>query len=247
MPTHISLFLGTVVHEALEWLYHQVKYHEISVDELIEYFTDNWTKQFNEDIRVENGDEIDAYNKAVRLLTDYYTKNKPFKQNVIAIERKVLFPIDSEGKYFIQGFIDRLDMAEDGTYEVHDYKTNQSMKKREDFSNDRQLALYHIGLQEAFGKEIKVKLIWHFLNFNQQIVSQRTQEELDKLKEDTFTLIKKIESTTEWPACNGRYCDWCNYKRENGVTYDDIVKMFDDVLKVEEMKNIASDGQNLLS
>ena len=247
MPTHISLFLGTVVHEALEWLYHQVKYHEISVDELIEYFTDNWTKQFNEDIRVENGDEIDAYNKAVRLLTDYYTKNKPFKQNVLAIERKVLFPIDSEGKYFIQGFIDRLDMAEDGTYEVHDYKTNQSMKKREDFSNDRQLALYHIGLQEAFGKEIKVKLIWHFLNFNQQIVSQRTQEELDKLKEDTFTLIKKIESTTEWPACNGRYCDWCNYKRENGVTYDDIVKMFDDVLKVEEMKNIASDGQNLLS
>src|SRR3989344_5169266 len=63
MQTHISLFLGTVVHEALEWLYHQVKYHEISVDELIEYFTEKWTKQFSEDIRIENGDEVDAYNK----------------------------------------------------------------------------------------------------------------------------------------------------------------------------------------
>ncbi len=108
MPLHVSLFLGTTVHEALEWLYHQVKYHEISVDELIEYFTEKWTSSFNEDIRIENGDEMDVYNKGVRFLTDYYTKNKPFKQNVIAIERKVLFPIDDEKKYFIQGHIQNI-------------------------------------------------------------------------------------------------------------------------------------------
>ncbi|MSS74359.1 PD-(D/E)XK nuclease family protein [Candidatus Pacearchaeota archaeon] len=247
IPTHISLFLGTTVHEALEWLYHQAKHREISVDDLIEYFTDQWTSQFNEDIRVENGDEVDAYNRAVKLLTDYYTKNKPFKQNVIAIERKVFFPIDDEKKYFIQGFIDRLDMAEDGTYEVHDYKTNQSMKKREDFDKDKQLALYHIGLQEAFGKDIKVKLIWHFLSFNRQIVSQRTQEELDKLRTDTFELIKKIECMTEWPACNGKYCDWCSYKRENKVTYESIVQDFDEQIKAIEMKKIADTGQKFLS
>ena len=247
MQTHISLFLGTTVHEALEWLYYQIKHREISIDELIEYFTEKWTTNFSEDIRVENGDEMDAYNRGVKLLVDYYTKNKPFKQNVIAIERKVLFPIDEEKKYFIQGFIDRLDMAEDGTYEVHDYKTNQSMKRREEFDKDKQLALYHIGLQEAFGKDIRVKLVWHFLSFNQQIFSQRTQEELDKLKEDTFALIQKIESTTEWSPCNKKFCDWCNYKNENGVTYDDVVKMFDDVKKAEEMRKIASTGQKFLS
>ncbi len=247
MQTHISLFLGTVVHEALEWLYHQVKYHVIEIDELIEYFTERWTKQFNENIRIENGDEIDAYNKGVRFLTDYYTKNKPFKQNVLAVEHKVLFSVDDAGEYKIQGYIDRLDVAEDGTYEVHDYKTNQSMKKREDFAKDRQLALYDIGLREQFGKDIKVKLIWHFLNFNQDIVSERTPYELEKLKIDTLALIKKIESTTEWPSCNGKYCDWCNYKNENGITYEDAVKMFDDVKKVEEMKKIASTGQKFLS
>ncbi len=247
MQTHISLFLGTVVHEALEWLYHQVKYHSIEIDEVIEYFTERWTKQFGENIRIENGDEIDAYNKGVRFLTDYYTKNKPFKQNVLAVEHKVLFSIDDAGEYKIQGYIDRLDVAEDGTYEVHDYKTNQSMKKREDFAKDRQLALYDIGLREQFGKDIKVKLIWHFLNFNQDIVSERTPYELEKLKQDTLELIKKIESTTDWPSCNGRYCDWCNYKSENEITYDDAVKMFDDAQKVEEMKKIASTGQKFLS
>ncbi len=247
MQTHVSLFLGTTVHEALEWLYHQVKYHEISVDELIEYFTEKWTSNFSEEIRIDNGDEIDIYNKGVRFLADYYTKNKPFKQNVVAIERKVLFPIDEEKKYFIQGFIDRLDMSEDGTYEVHDYKTNQSMKRREDFEKDRQLALYHIGLQEAFGKDIKVRLVWHFLNFNQQIFSQRTQEELDKLKTDTFALIRKIESTTEWPPCGKQFCDWCNYKNENGVTYEDVVNMFNEQQKQAEMKKIAMTGQKFLS
>src|SRR3989344_2939268 len=140
MQTSMPLFLGSTVHEALEWLYHQIKYHEITIDELIEYFTDRWSAQFDENIRVENGDEIDAYNKAVRFLTDYYTKHKPFKENVIAIERKVLFPLDSEGNYKIQGYIDRLDVAEDGTYEIHDYKTNQSMKRQSEIDNDRQLA-----------------------------------------------------------------------------------------------------------
>jgi len=231
MPTSMPLFLGSIVHESLEWLYHQIKHRKIEVDDLIEHFTDEWTKTFDENIKVENGDEVDAYNRGVRFLIDYYTKNKPFNQNVLAIEHKVLFPLDSEGKYKIQGFIDRLDMAEDGTYEVHDYKTNQSMKNKDQIDNDRQLALYDIGLRETFGKDIKVKLIWHFLNFNRQVVSERTSEQLEKLKLDTIELIKKIESATEWPACNGRYCDWCCYKRENGATYEQFIKEVDEIQK----------------
>lgn len=233
IPVTMPLFLGTVTHEALEWLYHQVKHREVTVDELIEHFAENWVKQIEKDnIVIENGDEIDSYNKGVRFLVDYYTKNKPFNQKVIAIEHKILFPLDEEGKYKIQGFIDRLDMAEDGTYEVHDYKTNQSMKKKEDFENDKQLAFYDIGLRETFGKDIKVKLVWHFLNFNMKIVSQRTPEQLEKLKADTLELVKKIESATEWPSCNGRYCDWCKYKRENKITYEEFIKNHDNLQKV---------------
>lgn len=232
IPTAMPLFLGTATHEALEWLYHQVKHREVSVDELIEYFTENWTKKIEEEeIEIENGDEMDNYNKGVRFLTDYYTKNKPFNQKVIAIEHKILFPLDDEGKYKIQGFIDRLDMGEDGVYEVHDYKTNQSLKKKEEFDNDRQLALYDIGLRETFGKDIKVRLIWHFLNFNMRIVSERTPAQLEKLKADTLELVKKIESTTEWPSCGGRYCDWCKYKKENKTTYEQFINSFKEIAK----------------
>ena len=227
IPITMPLFLGTVVHEALEWLYHQIKHREVTVDELIEHFTEHWVEQVEkENLEVENGDETNGYNKGVRFLADYYTKNKPFNQKVLAIEHKILFPLDEEGKYKIQGFIDRLDISEDGTYEVHDYKTNQSMKKREEIENDRQLALYDIGLRETYGKDIKVKLIWHFLNFNCEVTSSRTPEQLVSLKEGTLALIKQIESATEWSACGGRYCDWCKYKRENKITYEEFLKSF---------------------
>lgn len=242
MPTAMPLFLGTVVHEALEWLYHQIKHREVSIDELIEYFTERWTEQFDENINIENGDEMDNYNKGIRFLTDYYTKNKPFNQKVLAIEHKVFFPLDAEGKYKIQGFIDRLDMSQDGTYEVHDYKTNQSMKKKEEIDKDRQLALYHIGLKEAFGKDIKVKLIWHFLNFNRDVTSERTDEQLEKLRQDTLELIKRIENEKEWPACGGRYCDWCNYKKETGYTYEEFVKNYDEIM-IEAAKIVSDDLQ----
>lgn len=244
MPTHISLFLGSVVHEALEWLYHQVKYHEITIDELIEYFTDRWSTQFDENVRIENGDEIDAYNKAVRFLTDYYTKHKPFKENVLAIERKILFPLDADKKYFIQGFIDRLDLADDGTYEVHDYKTNAYPKKQDEVDKDRQLALYHLGLKEAFGNGIKVRLVWHFLSHNLQMVSERSEDKLEKLRNETLELIKKIESTKEWSACGSKYCEWCRYKIENGLTYEEFIKKFNE-LQNEAVKNLA-DEQSLL-
>ena len=115
------------------------------------------------------------------------------------------------------------------------------MKKQTEIDNDRQLALYHLGLQEIFGKEINVRLIWHFLNFNQQVTSRRSQEQLDKLKADTLSLVKKIETTTEWPACGSRYCDWCEYKREKGITYDEFVKEFDE--KEQEAKRFIEKSQ----
>lgn len=243
MPTTIPLFLGSATHEALEWLYHQVKHRPVEVDDLIEYFTERWLALLqDESLRAQDGEDIEAYNKGVRFLTDYYTKNKPFNQKVLAIEHKVLFSLDPEGKYKIQGFIDRLDMAEDGTYEVHDYKTNQAMKKKEQIDQDRQLAFYHIGLKETFGNDIKVNLIWHFLNFNRDVTSSRTDEQLEKLRIDTIELIKKIESTTEWSSCKSKYCDWCNYKKDNNVTYEDYIKNFEDA-QGAVLKFVADDVQ----
>ena len=47
----IEGFLGSKVHETLEWLYHQVKKEKIpTIDEMIIHYATNWEKDFNSEI-----------------------------------------------------------------------------------------------------------------------------------------------------------------------------------------------------
>jgi RecB family exonuclease len=201
----------------LEWLYNQVKQgRQVEMHKLIVNFAENWQKNLSPNTKIKSDETAEQYfNKGIKFLADYYLKHEPFVDNTLYIEKKIIFPLDEEHK--IQGYIDRLVLNENGEYEIHDYKTNANMKKQEDVDADRQLALYHLGLQEMLGKNISVKLIWHMLAHNKTITSRRTQEQLENLKQETLALIKKIETTTEWPACDKPWCDWCSYKKENNL------------------------------
>ncbi|MCH7568127.1 MAG: PD-(D/E)XK nuclease family protein [Nanoarchaeota archaeon] len=218
LPKSIEAFLGGMVHKSLEWLYREVKEEkEVNMDDLMKNFANNWISNFSHDLRINWGKSEDYFNKGIKFLIDYYQKNKPFNDNTIEIEKKILFNLDEGAEYKIRGYIDRIVLNENGEYEVHDYKTNDFMKTQEEVDADRQLAFYHLGINELFGQQAKIKLIWHFLAHNKTIVSRRSQEQLEQLKKETLELIKKIENTIEWPACGKRYCDWCTYKRTNRI------------------------------
>ena len=217
LPKSMELFLGDIVHQSLEWFYEEIKlgnFHD--ADDLITKFANLWPDNFSNNLRLNGYSRVEDYfNKGIKFLVDYYYKNKPFIENTIHIEKKILFPLDNSKEYYIQGYIDRVVLNKDGEYEVHDYKTNDSLKSQEQIDLDRQLAFYHLGLQEELGKEIKVKLIWHFLAHNKTIISSRNPEQLEKLKHDTFNLIKTIENTNVFPPCNKSWCDWCSFKKNN--------------------------------
>ena len=57
---------------------------------------------------------------------------------------------DASG-YWIQGFIDRIARARDGAIEIQDYKTSARLPSQANVDDDRQLALYQIGVGERFG------------------------------------------------------------------------------------------------
>jgi len=218
LPVSIHLFLGKEVHDTLEELYKKKMAGEIwEMDEMIRHFAQNWKKGFNSGIRVSNGGAESFFHKGIKFLIDYYQTHKPFKDDTMETEKRIVFQLDETGEVGIQGFVDRLVKTGWDQFEVHDYKTNAMMKKQEEVDADRQLAFYHIGLQKLFGKELKVKLVWHFLAHNRSITSTRSQEQLEKLRVDTLKLINEIESNTVWPACGRKWCDWCDYKKKNGL------------------------------
>jgi len=186
----IESFLGKIVHSTLEWLYNQVKENKIpSIDEVVTYYSNNWEENYESTIKIVKKEFIikDYFNKGIQFLLNYYTKHKPFNDNTLEVEKRIMINLDEKGEYKIQGFIDRLvHNLEKDEFEIHDYKTGNSLPTKEKIENDRQLALYSIAIKELFGEDKEVLLIWHYLAHNQKIISKRTNEQLQQLKRNNW-------------------------------------------------------------
>jgi len=211
----IETYLGKMVHSTLEWLYSKIGEKQVpTIDEMIIYYTKKWGDDYNpEKIIIKKQSAKDFFNKGIQFLINYYMKNRPFDDNTIGIEKEIMVKLDTDGKYKIRGFIDRLVYNEKKRIiEIHDYKTSANLPTREAIENDRQLGLYSAAIKELFGKEEEILLTWHYLAHNIKIYSKRTNDQLSQLKNETLELIKKIEATTEFRANKGSHCNWCEYK-----------------------------------
>jgi putative RecB family exonuclease len=212
----IEGFLGNRVHDTLEWIYNSVKQGTIpELDSVIKFYSDSWHKEYSEEIKIvkQELDCEDYYNLGIKFLIDYYFKNTPFKDNTIATEMKIVISLDDSDKYQVQGFIDRLvHNKETNIFEIHDYKTGNSLKSQEELDKDRQLALYALGIRKKYEEASDVHLIWHFLAHNKKMTSSRTIGELDRLKDEIISLIDTIESTKEFNPNPGCLCGWCEFQ-----------------------------------
>ncbi len=210
----VETFLGSWVHNALEKLYKDLKFEKLlSLKELIAYFDKQWKENWNSTIKINKKDYTsENYRKmGVRYLTDYYNRHKPFDQGkVIGLETTDYLDIGSGYKFHIR--IDRLVDCGQGLYEVHDYKTNNSLPKQQYLDADRQLAMYSLWVKLNFKDCKKVRLVWHFLAFDKEMDSFRTVDQLEGLRKEVVEQIKKIETVKEFPANESRLCDWCAYQ-----------------------------------
>lgn len=218
--TTAEAFMGSMVHDTLEHLYKLVEMERTPKwEELNAYYEGEWDKGWNENILIVREHLVgeDYKNVGRRCVMDYFKKFYPFRDaRVLGLEERLVFDLDPSGNYKIQGFIDRLAEAEDGTIEIHDYKTNTRMRTQEEVDKDRQLALYQIGIQHRLNDVKGVKLIWHYLRANRSLVSRRTPDQLEELRFDTIRLIDTIEDAKvreEFPPHESMLCDWCEFRQ----------------------------------
>ncbi|MGD9346871.1 MAG: PD-(D/E)XK nuclease family protein [Candidatus Aminicenantes bacterium] len=248
----IETFLGSRVHEALEKLYRNIQFERLlSVDEVLAFYNREWEKNWKATIIIVNKDYTqENYRKmGERYLKDYYKRHTPFNTGkILGLETTDTLPLDKEGMYSFYIRIDRLMDMGDGVYEVHDYKTNMSLPRQKDLDKDRQLAMYSLWVQEQFKDFKKVRLVWHFLAFDKEMESYRTEKQLDDLRKDVLDEIHKIEAAEEFPAHVTRLCQWCLYrgicpewkhqvvledKTENEYLNDPGVKLVDEYVKIK--------------
>jgi RecB family exonuclease len=213
----IEAFVGKRVHEILERLYLFIGRGQIpGVEKVVDRYQKLWDETYDADrVRIiREGTPLSFYrNLGESCLRGYYLRHYPFDDSeTLGIEKRVVFPLDDAGEYKMQGIIDRISRAHDGVIEVHDYKTGARVPSQKMLDQDRQLALYQIGLTRQFGEDQPFRLVWHYVAKNQIRVSTRTPEQLTKLRETTIGRIDEIQSATEFPAKKISLCPWCEYK-----------------------------------
>jgi len=212
----VEAFLGIRVHETLEKLYRDLMHEKKNtLEELLFHLDNEWEKNWNDDIVIvkKQFSKENYHDMARRFVTDYYNSYDPFDQTrTIALEERIHIDLDGNGEYQLQGYIDRLSESKDSRYEIHDYKTNSRLPMPESIRSDRQLALYALGVKEQYPNVDDIRLVWHFLAFDKEITSSRTDQELQEIKDSTIQLIDKIRSTEEFPTSPSGLCNWCEFR-----------------------------------
>ncbi len=212
----VEAFLGSMVHETLEKLYKDLMFQKLNTEEeILEWYNERWRKMWNDGIlivRNEYGPE-NYRMMGERFIRDYYRRYHPFdRPRTIGLEIPVKIRLDNEGRYLMRGYIDRLAYAGNGVYEIHDYKTNGSLPVNEYLEKDRQLALYAIAVKQNYSDAKRVKLVWHFLAHDKEIVMEKSDEQLEKLRKETIELIDRINSAKEFRPRESAICDWCEFR-----------------------------------
>lgn len=211
----VEAFLGSRVHDTLEKCYNDLKLTKVnSLPDLLAYYNRIWHENWYDSIIIVKQELTQEHYRALgeKLIENYYKRYSPFSADItIQTEMRVGFSLDADNEYRMRGYIDRLSRTQDGTYEIHDYKTSAYLPGQEDADKDRQLGLYHIGIQKRWPDVKNIRLIWHYLAFDVELVSYRTPEAISSLIESTKSLIDEIESAQDFPPKESRLCDWCEY------------------------------------
>jgi len=215
IPTTIEAFMGNMVHQALEYLYELKKFKKrVAKASVVKKYRDLWVKNYSDDILIVKDLKAENYKKmGEKYISDYYDRMKPFEQmTILGLETMDRMTLSDGNQWHVR--IDKLGCDSEGNYFVCDYKTNARMKDQEEADADRQLALYSIWVKDKFKDAKSVKLVWHMLAFNKDAVSERTDEQLEKLQADVIEKIKEIESAVEFPRKQTALCNYCGFKSE---------------------------------
>ncbi len=210
----IEAFMGDMVHQTLEKLYKDKKFSKrIAKASVIKFYRELWDKEYTADVKiVKEGLTADNYKKmGEKFLSDYFDTYKPFDQlTILGLETQDRMTLPDGNRWHVR--IDKFACDSEGNYYVCDYKTNSRMKDQEEADSDRQLAMYSFWVKDKFKDAKSVKLVWHMLAFNKEVVSERTPEQLEKLQIQIVSLIKEIENAKDFPTNVTPLCDYCGFK-----------------------------------
>lgn len=209
--------LGTAVHAAFEELYGRVSGGQIPVlEETASFFDKAFDEEWDGSVQIRDGrfTKEDWRRVGREGVESYHRAHSPFTEDrTVAVEKRVGFPLEVEGReYRLEGFVDRLALAPDGAFEIHDYKTSKSLPSQGDVDGDWQLALYELAVRREWPDVREVRLKWHYVRHGKTLTSVRGEADRQRLRAEASALIARIKADRSFEPVPGALCDWCEYR-----------------------------------
>lgn len=214
----IESYLGNAVHEALHVLYDELqKGNILTLDQLLSLFEEQWQDGWDERTRMPKPFRTPewAIRRGREMLSGYYDSHFPFDAaEILGLEFELSTTL-SGGAYRYRAIIDRLARTDDDIIEVHDYKTSSRMPTPGQLKADMQVVLYAKAALDEYPEARGVRLVWHYLAFNEEIVLELDREELEAVLREVELTIADIElrgsDERNFPAKPSGLCPWCDY------------------------------------
>jgi putative RecB family exonuclease len=209
----IEAFLGTMAHEALQWLYLEreaARAHEATT--LVERFRESWRQKLGPGVKVvREGTSAARYEEdgADMLRRHHAGAFRADRLETLAVEPKI--HLDVEGNAYV-GYIDRLARDGDGTLHVIDYKTGRPAATLKEAGP--QVRAYGLAVLEERGG-VEIALSFQYLRTGASLEERFTRAQGGELVAGIGARIRRAleaEARGEFPARPSPLCRWCGFR-----------------------------------
>lgn len=208
LPTEPSphLSFGSSIHTALERYYDRKLPEPPTEDELLSYLYEGWdTTGFEEMSRDE---QLSWYRHGQGVLRRFHEREAPGFRLPADVEKWFEVPFGDDA--VVVGSIDRVDVHEDGSLEVIDYKTSKRVRDRAAVRRSLQLALYALACEHLYGR-LPAVVTLDFVVAGVRISVPIEEIDLDAARAEVVRVAEAIRAERFEPTPN-RLCGWCDFR-----------------------------------
>jgi len=223
-PKRVESVFGTIVHSALKFMFERSPLYPTEYV-VINFFTEKWSEKsgaivWPDENRREREEKM-YFEEGVKILKNFYKKNKPWNYNAIELEGSFSVKITDERSgevHQLTGKIDRIDKnPETDEYEIIDYKTGKRMPPQDSLADNLQLGVYGLALASRWpDMKTTIKTTLYFLKHNESVSVESTGEMREKSKGEILSAIRAVEKSGKegaFPPIVSPLCNWCGYRK----------------------------------
>ncbi len=208
---------GTLVHAVLERLF-DLPREERTLDAAQALVGPQWDRLVAGEPELAgvldtNGDGVadEWFGQAGRLVESWFALEDP--QRLEPAERELYVEAEIDG-LLLRGYVDRLDVAPDGSMRVVDYKTGRSPSELFERKALFQMKFYALVLWRMRG-QIPAMLQLVYLGNGELVRYQPDEADLVATERKITALwaaIERAATTSDWRPRPSRLCEWCDYR-----------------------------------